>query len=232
MKKSQPTEPSEIGNRTGVLIAPELARELVESVENFSPKPDLDQSQAAAMRAVYVQEGQPIGSHPVAESVTMTALLDKLGARLAFERSGVRLYDALIQKRTATGGEGSPTTADLQHIRDEELEHMHMLEECITDLGGDPTTVTPAADINATMTMGVLKVVADPRTTISQCLEAILTAELVDNDCWGVLVKMMQEEGLEEDAEDLQEALAEEQEQLKKVRGWILADAGLAAAEN
>jgi len=222
MKKSRPTEPLEMVNRTGVLIAPELAAELVEGVNAFSPSPDLDQSKLAAMRAVHVREGLPIGSQPAAEDVATAALLDKLGARLAFERSGVRLYDALIQKRAALGRDGTPSIDDLTHIRDEELEHMHALEECISDLGGDPTAVTPAADISATMTMGVLKVVADPRTTVSQCLEAILTAELVDNDCWGVLVKMMQEQGLEDEAEEFQEALAEEQEHLQKVRTWIL----------
>jgi len=223
MKKSRSTAPLEMRNRTGVLIAPELATELVDNVNTYSPDPDLDQSKLAAMRAVYVQESLPIGSEPPAEDAATAALLDKLGARLAFERSGVRLYDALIQKRTAERGDLTPTVDDLKHIRDEELEHMHLLEEYITDLGGDPTAVTPAADISATMTMGVLKVVADPRTTVSQCLEAILTAELVDNDCWGVLVKMMQEQGLDDEAEEFEEALAEEQEHLQKVRTWILA---------
>jgi bacterioferritin (cytochrome b1) len=225
MKKKQPAEPV-MANRTGVLVAPDLAEELVDGVNTYSPPPDLEQSKAATMRAVYVKEGLPVGSLPVANDPPMAALLDKLGARLAFERSGVRLYDALIQKRTAKGGSAKPTVADLQHIRDEELEHMHMLEECILDLGGDPTAVTPAADVTATMSAGVLKVVADPRTTVSQCLEAILTAELVDNDSWGVLIKMMQ--AVEEDAADFEEALAKEQEHLQKVRGWILADATLA----
>jgi hypothetical protein len=90
--------------------------------------------------------------------------------------------------------------------------------------------MTPAADIAGTMTAGVLKVVIDPRTTISQCLDAILTAELVDNDCWGVLVKMMEIAGLEDDVEAFQEALVEEQEHLQNVRQWILADSGAAAA--
>jgi hypothetical protein len=224
MKKSSPTEPLEMENRTGVLIAPELAAELIEGVNTFSPNPDLDQSQLAAMRAVYVQEALPIGSHPAAEDVPTAMLLDKLGARLAFERAGVRLYEALIQKRMAFGGDGTPSIDDLKHIRDEELEHMHLLEECIADLGGDPTAVTPAADISATMSMGVLKVVGDPRTTVSQCLEAILTAELVDNDCWGVLVKVMQDQGLEDEAQEFEQALVEEQEHLRKVRTWILAD--------
>jgi bacterioferritin (cytochrome b1) len=224
MKKNKSIQP-EAGNRTGILIAPELAQELIEGVNQFSPGPNLDTSKAAAMRAPQIQSGSAIGSHPPAPDPGMVALLDKLGSRLAFERSGVRLYDSLIQKREALNTKAIPTAADLRHIRDEELEHMHMLEECIAELGGDPTMVTPAADIGGTMTSGVLKVVADPRTTISQCLEAILAAELIDNDCWGVLTSMAKQEGLDETVADFEEALLEEQEHLKNVRQWILADA-------
>jgi hypothetical protein len=63
----------------------------------------------------------------------MAELLDKLSARLAFERAGVRLYDAMIQKRDASLTKAKPTKADLQHS-DEELERMRMLEQCILDL--------------------------------------------------------------------------------------------------
>jgi bacterioferritin (cytochrome b1) len=227
-KKKTPESP--MGNRTGTMIAPELARELVEGAVQFSPEPNLDTSEAAKIRAQYVAEGKPIGSLPTAEDMGQAVLMDKLGARLAFERSGVRLYEALIQKRIAIRGASKPTVEDLQHIRDEELEHMHALEECILDLGGDPTVVTPAADISATLSSGALKVVIDPRTTISQCLEAILTAELVDNDCWGVLVKLMEIEGMDDELATFQEALVEEQEHLQKVRSWILADAAPEAA--
>jgi len=210
-------------------VAPDLAKELLDGVNRFSPEPDLDTSAAAAVRATYVAEGVATGSLPATDDPSMAQLLDKLGARLAFERSGVRLYDALIQKRQAIKGAAKPTVADLQHIRDEEHEHMSILEECILDLGGDPTVVTPAADITATMTSGVLKVVSDPRTTIPQCLDAILAAELIDNDCWGVLVSMLREQGEDEAVSDFEEALLEEQEHLKMVRGWILAESAPAA---
>ena len=88
MKKRKET-PLEMQNRTGVLIAPKLAVEMVRGVNEFSPGPDLDQSGAAAMRAVYVSEKVPIGSRPVVDDPALTLLLDKLGARLAFERSGL-----------------------------------------------------------------------------------------------------------------------------------------------
>jgi ferritin-like protein len=209
-------------NRTGIIVAPDLAQEMIEGVNAFSPEPDLDTSAAEEMRAVYIQEGIRIGSGPVADDPSVAELLDKLGARLAFERSGVRLYECLIQKRRAIEGNARPSVADLEHIRNEEFRHFQMLEQCILDLGGDPTAVTPAADIEAVMTSGLLKVVADPRTTVDQCLQVILAAELIDNDSWGVLVKLAQEEGLDEDVEDFETAVVQEQEHLQKVRGWVL----------
>jgi rubrerythrin len=224
MKRNKATE-SGTGNRTGILVAPELAQELIEGVNEFSPEPDLDTSAAAAMRAVQIELAVPIGSKPPADTPGMVAFLDKLGSRLAFERSGVRLYDALIQKREASATKMKPSRADLEHIRNEEFEHMRMLEECMIELGGDPTMVTPAADIGTTMTSGVLKVVIDPRTTIPQCLEAMLAAELIDNDCWGVLTSMARQQGLDEIVPDFEEAVLQEQEHLKNVRTWILADA-------
>jgi hypothetical protein len=209
-------------NRTGIMIAPDLAEELVQGVNQFSPKPNLDTSAAAATRAVQIKEGIPIGSEPPADSRTLTMFLDKLGARLAFERTGVRLYEMLIQKRRAIGGSTGPSEADLDEIRNEEFEHMQMLEETILDLGGDPTLVTPSADVAATMTSGVLKVIADPRTTMAQCLDAILAAELIDNDGWTVLTKLAGDHGLDEEVEDFEVAVAQEAEHLQKVRGWIM----------
>jgi bacterioferritin (cytochrome b1) len=221
MKRKNPPQ-SEMQNRTGVLVAPDLAQELVEGVNEGSPKPFLEQSAAAAMRSPYMKAGLPIGSYPQADDDVMVLLMDKLGARLAFERSGVRLYEALIQKLEAAGRKSEVPLRDLQQIRDEELQHMAMLERHILALGGDPTMVTPAADVSATMNSGVLKVVTDPRTTVPQCLEGILTAELVDNDCWDVLVAMSTQQGMDVEAEDFQQALAEEQEHLAKVRKWVL----------
>lgn len=213
---------TDMKNRTGVLIAPDLAQELVEGVIAGSPTPDFSQSAAISMRSSYVKAGMPIGSPPQAEDGVMMLLMDKLGARLAFERSGVRLYEALIQKVEAGIRDVALPVRELQQIRDEELQHMHMLETHIMTLGGDPTMVTPCADIASTMNSGVVKVVTDPRTTISQCLEGILTAELVDNDCWNVLVAMMTQQGMDEEAEDFQQAFAEEQEHLAKVRKWVM----------
>ena len=94
----------------------------------------------------------------------MAVLLDKLSERLAFERMGVRLYEALLNK-CETLGESSPgpTLDDVKRIGTEELEHFLMLNQTITDLGGDPTVESPSADIAGVASMGIMQVLTDPR---------------------------------------------------------------------
>ena len=88
-------------------------------------------------------------------------------------------------------------------------------------LGGDPTAVTPSADIAAVASMGIPQVIADPRTTLKQSLEAILVAELVDNDCWNLLAALAEKLGHDALADEFREALVEEQDHLMRVRGWV-----------
>jgi hypothetical protein len=83
-------------------------------------------------------------------------------------------------------------------VRDEEHEHFVMLGEAIRQLGGDPTVVTPSANLQATASKGLCAVLADPRTDVLQCLEALLTAELVDNDCWPALIELVENAGEED----------------------------------
>src|SRR4051812_21691970 len=94
------------GNRTGMLISPEMAEELIEGALAATPSSEGSAEDLAAYRAEYIEEGFPLGSLPslpVAEeseaneeAAGMAVLLDKLSERLAFERMGTRLYDALI----------------------------------------------------------------------------------------------------------------------------------------
>ncbi|HYF21309.1 MAG TPA: ferritin Dps family protein, partial [Ramlibacter sp.] len=74
-------------------------------------------------------------------------LIDKLGERLAFERTGVRLYEALILKvATATSGL-AVDGAQLRRIRDEEEAHFRLVGQCLQEIGADPTAMTPCADV-------------------------------------------------------------------------------------
>jgi tRNA isopentenyl-2-thiomethyl-A-37 hydroxylase MiaE len=120
-----------------------------------------------------------------------TVLIDKLAERLAFERTGTPLYETLIQKAQAiNSADRSATVQEPERICREELNHFHLLWDCIERLGADPTVETPSADVSALASQGIPKVLADPRTTFGQCLEAILVAELVDNDAWERLIAL------------------------------------------
>ena len=220
------------GNRTGLQTSPELARELIEGAAAATPSSEGGPEEIAGSRGEYIKEGFPIGSQPSLpaaqeakadeEVAGMAMLLDKLSERLAFERMGTRLYDALINK-CETLGESSPgpTLAELQQIRDEELNHFLILKRAITELGGDPTVQSPCADIAGVASLGILQVLTDPRTSVTQCLQAMLTAELTDNDGWRMLINLSHTLGYAEMVNDFQGALENEEEHLENVRAWL-----------
>jgi ferritin-like protein len=229
-------------NRTGAGTAPARTADAAEGAREATGNRAPDASAIADFRAMLSEEAPPIGSMPPpasAKGAVKTAVealkgnkanvfLDKLGERLAFERSGVRLYDALLAKvSVAKKSEGTLTYEGLKHIRDEELEHMFTVKEAIEELGADPTVMTPCADLAAVQGMGLVQVLTDPRTTLTQCLDAILTAELVDNDGWKVLIAMTEAAGQDELAERFTQALAEEDHHLASVRTWIAERLGI-----
>jgi rubrerythrin len=110
---------------------------------------------------------------------------------------------------------------EMRRFRDAELRHMRLVREAIETVGGDPTAQTPCADLAGVEGMGLLQVVTDPRTTLTQCLGALLTAELADNDGWKILIALAEAMGQEELAGRFAAALAEEDRHLASVRGWL-----------
>jgi rubrerythrin len=228
-------------NRTGVAAAPERSQEMLTGMEEFPPTSQGSALDTAQVRIAYAKEAEPIGSVPmpegwqnkvrtavkVVQGAQPTLFMDKLGERLAFERAGTRLYEALISKYDAYGSfSGGPSKADLEHILEEEYRHFTMLQSVIEQLGGDPTAVTPSANLHATASQGLPKVLTDPRTTLLQSLEAILIAELADNACWEALVELAQQAGEDELVPQFESACATEQEHLTKVRTWLAAAQG------
>jgi len=221
-----------MGNRTGMQTSPELAEELVEGAASASPSSEGGVEVIAESRVDYISEGFPLGSMPTMpvseeadadeDEATMAVLLDKLSERLAFERMGVRLYEALLNK-VETLGETSPgpTLEEIRHIGTEELDHFLMLNETITELGGDPTVESPSADIAAVASMGIMQVLTDARSSVPQCLQALLTAELTDNAGWELLIEMASTIGYDDMRERFETALAHEEEHLQNVRDWL-----------
>ncbi len=220
------------GNLSGIQTAPDLAKEQAEGSVSAGPSPEGSADTANAERAVYIEEGFPVGSLPALpfdkeakaakKTAAMAVLLDKMSERLAFERMGTRLYEAFINKCETLGDEANGmTAADLQEIRDEEHRHFMLLTEAVTELGGDPTVQSPCADVAAVASMGIMQVLTDPRTTVTQSLNALLTAELTDNAGWEMLIELADEVGQEALSERFTEALDNEQRHLDSVRAWL-----------
>ncbi|MGE0525972.1 MAG: DUF892 family protein [Bdellovibrionales bacterium] len=232
MDKNKDNE-TQIGmNRTGAQTSPFDTGEMLEDArqltdEEIRTKTNMDLS---AVRKQYFKLAEPVGSVPIPASLTglvKTAadtikglspeiFIDKLSERLAFERTGVRLYDALITKCEAAKAELPLQT--LVRFRAEEHQHFDLLTRVIRDLGADPTAQTPGADVTAVSAMGLIQVVSDPRTTVAHCLQAILTAELADHEGWELLIQLAEQMNQPEAASDFRKALAEEENHLTQIR--------------
>jgi ferritin-like protein len=236
MAQKHSTKPTDIGkNRTGIASSPVDAKRLVEAAQQ-GPTSDGGPERIAAWRAELAATAPPQGTMPPPATVKGAAksvvkalqgeranvLLDKLGERLAFERTGVRLYDAVLAKLPASAtAEGELDAADLAHLREEEHRHMLVVAEAIRELGGDPTAMTPCANFAGVQGSGLVQSMTDPRATLTQCLDSLLVAELADNDGWKLLIALAEAMGQSEMAQRFTECLAEEDEHLAKVRRWI-----------
>lgn len=230
-------KPSDLGqNRTGIAMSPKDAKLTVEGAIEGSPAPNEEPMDYPAAKLAYSAEAGPFGSMPppatlkgVAKTAVdlvkgdkSTVLIDKIAERLAFERGGTRLYEALLVKFDAGNPhEGGPTREELEEIRDDEQRHFGVLVKALRTLGADPTAMTPGANLVGVMTMGLMQVLNDPRTTLTQGLEAVHVAELTDNDCWDALIELAADMGKDDLVADFTEARDEEREHLTKVRAWI-----------
>ena len=232
-------------NRTGIDMSPMQSKEMLSGAEEFTAveqerqamEPELVYPGIVAIDTQYIRESDPVGSVPMPGTLkgalksglkkagghNPEVFLNKLGERLAYERSGVRMYEAVITKCEAADDAhpaGPVTAEELRHIRDEEAEHFVLLKEAMQQLGADPTAQTPDADVSGVAGMGMMQVLNDPRTNMSQCLEVLLTLELADNAAWELLISLAQELGMDELVEQFQEALTQEEEHVLRVRSW------------
>lgn len=231
-------------NRTGMQTSPKLSEEMLENVDAVAvdivsidvlANDAIDADAFERTRREYILEADGLGSMPPPSTVKgvfksgaqMIAgnrpqvFIDKLAERLAFERGGTRLYDAILAKCIAHADElGETALADVQQIRDEEAQHALLIQECIEALGADPTAQTPSADLVGVETMGLLQAASDPRTTLAQTLHAALSAELVDGAGWETLIALAEKSGYDDMAGRFREALRHENSHLVKVTAW------------
>jgi hypothetical protein len=199
-------------NRTGIQTSPIHGRTTA-----GLPTSEGGDAAIAAVRLDVARAAEPVGSMP---RVPETVLLDKLGERLAFERSSVRLYQAVIDKLAAYSV--VPGIAELREIQADELRHVDIAWRAIEKLGGDPTMMTPAASIAGVTALGIMQAAMDPRTQEADSLQALLVAELVDNEGWDLLVELARALGKNDLVEEFDRARTDEREHLAHIRAWLL----------
>lgn len=224
-------------NRTGIDMSPIHSKKMMQ-VEEDIPLTTNGSSTTDLIEDYFHENADPLGSVPLPgtlKGLAKTSLkmatghhpevfINKLGERLAYERAGVRIYQQLIAKCLHASADLSP---DLQlpidRMREfcqQEEEHFDLLSDCLKKLGADPTAQTPDADASGVAASGLMKVITDPRTSISQCLQAMLAIELTDNAAWELLVKLAEDLGMKDMAEQFQNALRQEDIHLQEVRDW------------
>ncbi|WP_280151451.1 ferritin-like domain-containing protein [Piscinibacter sp. XHJ-5] len=249
-------QPTSLGpNLTGAAKSPAALKAMKQAAEALTPFIQIDTSGMEAQKLAFIAEAEAVGSVPSPVSLKgvvkagvaqlkggqPTIFLDKIGERLAYERAGVRLYDALILKYHAAqqaGGVLPPVTLlleedapaltedpaeTLERIRGEEFEHFNLLCDAMTTMGGDPTAQTPCADVTAVASSGFMQVLNDPRTTLAQCLNAMLAVELADNAGWEMLATLADQAGQSDLAGRFLGALGQEQEHLTIIKAWLTA---------
>jgi rubrerythrin len=205
-------------NHSGMLVAEDGGQKMMENIEMTRP-PRGDERDLAKLRLEYAKDAEPVGTLPEPQQSGVEAvLMDKLGERLAFERAGVRLYDALMVKCSEDSSKAM--LKDLRHIREEEAVHFALIGAAIQALGGDPTAQTPSADVTGVEGAGLMQVLNDPKTTLAQALHAILVAEMIDNAAWDELIELTGQAGNDDLVARFTQARDEEQEHLEKVQGW------------
>ena len=221
-------------NRTGIQTSPIDVKKMLETPPGTRLTPG-DESGIERLRTSYIKESGPVGSVPPPATMKGAAkagmqaltgkraqtLIDRLGERLAFERSGTRLYEAMITKCKAAGdSDAQPYLAELEQFCAEEMAHFKLLADCIEMLGGDPTAQTPGADVTGVESMGLMQVVTDPMTSVTQSMHAVLVAELTDNAAWDELIELAQELGQDDMVPKFEGAREEEREHLQKISQW------------
>jgi bacterioferritin (cytochrome b1) len=118
-------------------------------------------------------------------------VIDLLNERLAFERAGVKLYDTVLEKVRSKGEERfDRLVRQMQEFRDQEKEHEEWLEEQIRALGGDAHAETDKSELIKRESEGIEKVVFQSDSHVGHLFHAMLTAEMVDNAGWQLLLEL------------------------------------------
>lgn len=224
-------------NRTGIDMSPILIKKMMHVDEDI-PTTTNGTTTKSTIEDFFLENAEPLGSVPLpgtAKSMIKTVIkmasgkhpevfINKLGERLAYERTGVRVYEQLIAKCLHSPNDLSPDVQlpidKLEEFRRQEEEHFELLADCLKQIGADPTAQTPDADASGVAASGLMKVISDPRTSISQSLQAMLAIEMADNAAWELLMKLAEDMHMTDMASRFQHALEQEDVHLRHIRQW------------
>ncbi|MBA2709185.1 MAG: ferritin-like domain-containing protein [Tatlockia sp.] len=218
-------------NHTGAALSPINVKSMLKAAKKYPSDVKGNSTKMEKARIASIMDADAIGSMAPPLSVLkgiknklmgkqVGTFLDKLGERLAYERTGVRLYEAAHAKAIALNASRKELKI-LEHIRTEEAEHMEILKKAIKHLGGDPTVMTPGADLTGVMGLGMMQVLSDSRTDMDQCLNTLLNIELIDNAAWELLIEFADHNEYDKLSKSFTKALLQEQEHLLMIRDLL-----------
>lgn len=149
-------------------------------------------------------------------------LIDILSERLAFERAGVKLYDTVLMKmRDLNDPVARRLFGSLEDFRRHEKEHEEWLEEQLRALGATAHEKTDLSDLVERESMGIEKVVKGDKD-VAHLIHALLTAELVDNAGWELLLELADDADDDVARREFRKRLHEEEEHLAELRRAML----------
>jgi bacterioferritin (cytochrome b1) len=145
-------------------------------------------------------------------------VIDVLTERLAFERSGVKLYERVIGvMRSSKDPNMERMLGPMVEHQTQEKEHEEWLEAQIRTLGGDAHGETEKSRLITRESQGIEAVIKGD-SQLPHLFHALLAAELVDNAGWDLSVQLADEAGDREAKRQFKKRLREEAEHLLFVR--------------
>jgi hypothetical protein len=209
-------KPTDTGiNRTGIATSPIDSIRTERGAEEAHTAGPLDGRALIDERARWARDAGPLGTVP--PPATVKGVL-----KVAVEKLRGHKPTVLIAKLEAADPHpGGPMRVDLEVIRDAEHRHVAVLRDALLQLGADPTAMTPGADLIAVSGLGWIQAMTDPRTTLNQCLDILLLVELGDRGAWELLIGLTRQLDFEDLARQFEAALAQEEQHVSRVRGWV-----------
>jgi len=147
-------------------------------------------------------------------------LADQLSAFLAHERCGVHLYRAVRGLTTI-----DEWREQYERFGEQTEEHVGILEELVSALGGDAMYVSTAARLVEAQDSKLLETMLvagtlEARTVELACLEAVLQAERKCHGNWQLLSKLSKQLDRSEAADAISKAVSEVEEQEDEHVEW------------